>query len=134
MFFLYSYYLECPVDDCTWVLTASSLNTSRLFEIRKFCDKHTYNFRNMIYSKRQATTEVVGAMIMDKYTDAKRIYTPRDISTDIKKTHGVSLTYMQAWRAKEQATKLLRGDSVESYTNMPRYIYIFCENLSRVSH
>ena len=35
------------------------------------------------------------------------------------KLHGVSLTYIQAWRAKEKAVKLVRGDPAESYARLP---------------
>ncbi|XP_075097944.1 uncharacterized protein LOC107804134 [Nicotiana tabacum] len=38
--------------------------------------------------------------------------------------HGVNLTYMQAWRAKEKALKFLRGHPVDSYSRFPSYLYI----------
>ena len=33
--------------------------------------------------------------------------------------HGVSLTYIQAWRAKKKTIKLMREDSAESYAKLP---------------
>lgn len=40
------------------------------------------------------------------------------------KLHCVSLTYIQEWRAKENAIKLVRGDPAESYARLPGYFYI----------
>ncbi|XP_070055072.1 uncharacterized protein [Nicotiana tomentosiformis] len=38
--------------------------------------------------------------------------------------HGMNLTYMQAWRAKEKALEFLRGHPVDSYSRLPSYLYI----------
>ncbi|XP_075077289.1 uncharacterized protein LOC142164025 [Nicotiana tabacum] len=38
--------------------------------------------------------------------------------------HDVNLTYMQAWRAKKKALKFLRGHPVDSYSQLPSYLYI----------
>ncbi|XP_009621219.1 uncharacterized protein [Nicotiana tomentosiformis] len=67
---------------------------------------------------------VVGSMVIPKYADPKIIYTPKDIQTDTLSEHGVNLTYMQAWRAKENALEFLRGHPVDSYSRLPSYLYI----------
>ncbi|XP_075085087.1 uncharacterized protein LOC142168320 [Nicotiana tabacum] len=67
---------------------------------------------------------VVGSMVMPKYADPKIIYTPKDIQTNMLSDHGVNLTYMQAWRAKEKALEFLRGHLVDSYNRLPSYLYI----------
>ncbi|XP_060206278.1 uncharacterized protein LOC132633916 [Lycium barbarum] len=61
---------------------------------------------------------------MDKYEDPKRVYTPKDIASDMRKQHGLTMTYMQAYRAKEKALNKLRGDPTESYNKLPSYFYI----------
>ncbi|KAH0705587.1 hypothetical protein KY290_010277 [Solanum tuberosum] len=38
--------------------------------------------------------------------------------------YGVRLTYMQAWRAKEAALELVRGDPIQSYAKLPSYFHI----------
>ncbi|XP_075079876.1 uncharacterized protein LOC142165159 [Nicotiana tabacum] len=38
--------------------------------------------------------------------------------------HGMNLTYMQAWRAKEKALQFLRGHPTDSYSKLPSYLYI----------
>nr|XP_016464301.1 PREDICTED: uncharacterized protein LOC107787265 [Nicotiana tabacum] len=67
---------------------------------------------------------VVGSMVIPKYSDPKTIYTPKDIQFDMLSEHGVNLTYMQAWRAKEKALQFLRGHPADSYSKLPSYLYI----------
>lgn len=56
----------------------------------------------------------------------KKYYTPKDIQTNMKKAHEISLTYIQVWRGKQRAFKLLRGDPAESYEFFFLiYLYIF---------
>ncbi|XP_033513772.1 uncharacterized protein [Nicotiana tomentosiformis] len=74
---------------------------------------------------------VVGSMVMPKYTDPNIIYTPKDIQTDMLSEHGVNLTYMQAWRAKEKALKFLRGHPADSYNRLPSYLYILEKSYPR---
>ena len=38
--------------------------------------------------------------------------------------YGVRLTYMQAWRAKERALELIRGDPAQSYAKFSSYFHI----------
>ncbi|KAM3302115.1 hypothetical protein P3S67_016617 [Capsicum chacoense] len=42
----------------------------------------------------------------------------------MKREHGVSLNYHQAWRAKIKVVNILRGDPTESYLKIPGYLYI----------
>ncbi|XP_075095330.1 uncharacterized protein LOC142173607 [Nicotiana tabacum] len=67
---------------------------------------------------------VVGSMVMPKYADHKTIYTPKYIQADMLSEHGMNLTYMQAWRAKEKTLKFSRGHPVDSYSRLPSYLYI----------
>ncbi|KAH0707745.1 hypothetical protein KY285_010935 [Solanum tuberosum] len=56
---------------------------------------------------------------MDNFIDPSTVYTPKDIAEDMLKVHGVAMTYMQAWRAKQKAIILVRGDPAESYAKLP---------------
>ncbi|XP_060187673.1 uncharacterized protein LOC132616919 [Lycium barbarum] len=60
---------------------------------------------------------------MDKYEDPKREDTPKDIASDMRKQHGLTMTYMQAYRAKEKVLNMLREDPTESYNKLPTYFY-----------
>ncbi|KAH0696603.1 hypothetical protein KY289_014085 [Solanum tuberosum] len=118
------YYLKCLADNCSWMMNSSCLNQSKLFKVRKYCAEHTCSVRDRVYARRQGITDIVAVLIMDKFIDPSTVYTPKDIAEDVLKVHDVALTYMQAWRAKEKAIKLVRGDPTESYAKLPGYLYI----------
>ncbi|XP_075075200.1 uncharacterized protein LOC107769196 [Nicotiana tabacum] len=79
------------------------------------------------FIQRKRTAAVVGSMVIPKYCDPKTIYTPKDIQIDMLSEHGVNLSYMQAWRAKEKALQFLRGNPADSYSKLPKYFYILEE-------
>ncbi|XP_015162003.1 uncharacterized protein [Solanum tuberosum] len=44
-------------------------------------------------------------MLVEKYVDLKTVYTPTDIRADMLRIHGISLTYIQAWRALDASIR-----------------------------
>ena len=64
-------------------------------------------------------SNVVGYMIKDKYTDGKRSHLPRAIIADLQMEHNVSVTYLQAYRAREVVFDLIRGSPKDSYSLLP---------------
>ncbi|KAH0781359.1 hypothetical protein KY290_000957 [Solanum tuberosum] len=84
---------------------------------------------NQIYKDKKTLMEVMRHYeVVQKFqflmSRSNTVYTPKDIAKDMLKLHDVSLTYMQAWRVKEKALKLLRGDLTESYAKLRGYLYI----------
>ncbi|XP_070050182.1 uncharacterized protein [Nicotiana tomentosiformis] len=122
-----SYCLICVGDNCTWHFKCTTINESALFKVRKFNSLHTCSLMDNTYMQRKATAMVVGSMVMPKYADPKIIYTLKDIQTDMLSQHGVNLTYMQAWRAKEKALEFLRGHPAKSYSCLSSYLYVLEE-------
>ncbi|XP_019255305.1 PREDICTED: uncharacterized protein LOC109233907 [Nicotiana attenuata] len=119
-----SYCLVCVGDNCTWQFNSTNINESELFKVQKFNSLNTCSLMDNTHIQRKATAMVVGSMVMPKYTDPKTIYTPKDIQIDMLSDHGVNLTYMPAWRAKEKALEFLRGHPADSYSRLPSYLYI----------
>ncbi|XP_075104457.1 uncharacterized protein LOC142178562 [Nicotiana tabacum] len=119
-----SYWLVCVSKNCTWHFKATSINDSAMFKVRKFNSLHTCSLMDSTFIQRKPTAMVVGSMVIPKYADPKIIYTPKDIQTDMFFEHGVNLTYMQAWRAKEKALEFLIGHHAVSYNKLPSYLYI----------
>ncbi|XP_049403606.1 uncharacterized protein LOC125867224 [Solanum stenotomum] len=99
------YYLKCATENCSWIFKSSCLNNSKLFKVRKFYDTHSCPLKDRIQSKRQSTSGVLGAMLVEKYVDLKTVYTPTDIQANMLRIHGISLTYMQAWRALDASIR-----------------------------
>ncbi|XP_070049051.1 uncharacterized protein [Nicotiana tomentosiformis] len=118
------YCLVCVGDNCTWYFKSTRINDSALFKVRKFNSLPTCSLMDNTHIQCKPTATVVGSMVIPKYTDPKTIYIPKDIQTDMLSEHGVNLTYMQAWRAKEKALEFLRGHPADSYSRLPSYLYI----------
>ncbi|XP_075109169.1 uncharacterized protein LOC107782947 [Nicotiana tabacum] len=114
-----SYWLLCVGENCTWHFKATSINDSVMFKVRHFNSQHTCSLMDNTFIQRKPTSMVVGSMVIPKYSDPKTIYTPKDIQIDMLSEHGVNLTYMQAWRAKEKALQFLRGHPADSYNKLP---------------
>lgn len=67
---------------------------------------------------------MLGVMLLDKCQNPKINYTPTEIKKDMKREHGITLSYMQPWRGRQQAFSVLRGDPTMSYANTNILIYI----------
>ncbi|XP_019226388.1 PREDICTED: uncharacterized protein LOC109207842 [Nicotiana attenuata] len=119
-----SYWLVCVGENCTWHFKATSTNDSAMFKVRKLNSLHTCSLMDSTFIQRKPTAMLVGSMVIPKYADPKTIYTPKDIQTDMLSEHGVNLTYMQAWRAKEKVLEFLRYHRADSYIKLPSYLYI----------
>ncbi|KAH0773554.1 hypothetical protein KY290_010691 [Solanum tuberosum] len=119
-----SYSIQCLGENCSWSLRSSTLNKSQMFRIREFESEHTCLLLHNSLLERQATKSVVGCIIVGKCAEPDVIYTPKDIQRDMLAEYGVQLTYMQAWRAKEAALELVRGDPIQSYAKLPSYFHI----------
>ncbi|XP_070013040.1 uncharacterized protein [Nicotiana sylvestris] len=122
-----SYWLVCVGENCKWHFKAMSINEYAMFKIRSFNRQHTCSLIDETFIQRNHTAAVVGSMVIPKYCDPKTVYTPKDIQTDMLSEHGVNLSYMQVWRAKEKALRFLRGNSADSYSKLPKYFYILEE-------
>ncbi|XP_019257877.1 PREDICTED: uncharacterized protein LOC109236114 [Nicotiana attenuata] len=121
-----SYWLICIDENCKWHFKATS-HDSAMFKIRSFSRQHTCSLMDETFVHRKRTAAVVGSMVVPKYCDPKTVYTPKDIQTDMLSEHGLNLSYMQAWRAKEKALQFLRGNPSDSYRKLPKYFYILEE-------
>lgn len=95
-----------------------------MFKIREFESEHTCFLLYNSLSEKLAIKSVVGSIIVGKYAEPDVIYTPKDTQRDMLAEYGVLLTYMQAWRAKEAALELIRGDPIQSYAKLPSYFHI----------
>ncbi|XP_016469178.2 uncharacterized protein LOC107791607 [Nicotiana tabacum] len=123
-----SYWLICVAESCKWHFKATPINDSAMFKIRSFSRQHTCCLMDETFIQRKRTAAVLGSMVVPKYCDPKTVYTPKDIQTDMLSEHGLNLSYMQAWRAKEKALQFLRGNPCDSYNKLPKYFYILEKN------
>ncbi|XP_070026289.1 uncharacterized protein [Nicotiana sylvestris] len=122
-----SYWLVCVGENCKWHFKTTLINDSAMFKISSFNRQHTCSLMDETFIQHKRTAVAVGSMVIPKYCDPKTVYIPKDIQTDMLSEHGVNLSYMQAWRAKEKALQFLRGNPTDSYNKLPKYFYILNE-------
>ena len=98
--------------------------------VRRIEQTHTCMSDQLSDGHRQASSQLIGELIKDKFADCSRIYTPKNIQADIQSEYGVLLSYSKAWRAKEAALTLLSGDPAASYNLLPLYCHVLkcCNN------
>ncbi|XP_059277616.1 uncharacterized protein LOC132031694 [Lycium ferocissimum] len=118
------YHLSCVDDNCDWSFKSSAVHMGKIFKVRHFNNVNTCSFSERYLTQRQATSVVVAGFVVDKLSDSKRNYTPKDIISDMQREHGVKLNYMKAWRAKEKAMEIVRGKPSVSYGELPSYLYM----------
>jgi hypothetical protein len=118
------YVLKCIDDKCKWTFRASRLGGTDMFKVRYIKNDHICSNNIILGDHRQATSSTVGEFIMYKYISTKTTYTPSDIMNDMMNAYGVSMSYEKAWRSKEKALELVRGDPTESYGKLPEYLYM----------
>ena len=92
--------------------------------VRKYNPQHICDISERNNEKRQATKKFLANRIKYKYLRHKRVYRPLDIATDVKFKLGADINYQQAWRIKEEALKMIRGTSEESYKTLPSLLYM----------
>ncbi|XP_055960976.1 uncharacterized protein LOC126672216 [Mercurialis annua] len=117
------YIAICNEHGCDWRLRASRNKKSTAFVVRKFNNVHSCKVGERMANKRQATSNLIGHFIKNKYSNVKTVYTPADIIRDMKNEYGVDLAYQTAWRSKEKGLELTRGHPAESYQLLPSYLH-----------
>ncbi|XP_062094047.1 uncharacterized protein LOC133800091 [Humulus lupulus] len=84
---------------------------------------------------RQAKSIVIGELTKNMYKSIKRNYTPNDIMNDMNDNFGVTMGYTEAWRSREKALHLVRGNPDDSYQKFPMYLYMLKqENPGTIAH
>ncbi|XP_062110831.1 uncharacterized protein LOC133822494 [Humulus lupulus] len=118
------YLVACLDKNCKWMLRASRNENTNQFIIRKFSHIHTCALEIRLKDQRQATSTIIADMIKHKFTNIKTKYTAADIVRDLKHDHEVQVKYSKARRSREKAIEKVRGKAVESYAELPSYLYM----------
>nr|XP_016459765.1 PREDICTED: uncharacterized protein LOC107783306 [Nicotiana tabacum] len=118
------YHLTCLDDNCAWSFKSSVVFKANIFKVRSYNNNHTCGYGERYLTQRQATSGIIASIVKDKYVNPKKVYTTNDIIEDIQKQHGIEVSYMKAWRAKEIAMAMIRGSPSDSYKELPKYFYM----------
>jgi MuDR family transposase/MULE transposase domain len=124
------YTIQCiTADGCLWRLHASLIASDNgdttIVEIKTLVSEHTCNGIHTA-RHRQASASFVSSVIEGRLRDQLG-YRPTEVLRDIRRDHGVEISYSTAWRAKEQATANINGSHEDAYQQLPQY----CEDILR---
>ncbi|KAK2655679.1 hypothetical protein Ddye_008731 [Dipteronia dyeriana] len=117
------YQVRCIVEDCNWRLHAAKVLNSDYFQNRKFDNQHTCSTEARFPYQRQASAQVIGEHIQEKFRD-HRSYKPKEIIHDMQREFGISCNYHKGYRARHIALEKVQGTPVESYIILPSYLYM----------
>ncbi|KAJ9546953.1 hypothetical protein OSB04_019496 [Centaurea solstitialis] len=123
------YEIVCVRDECKWLMKAQSVGDTGMFMVRTLVDKHTCSRTQLNPGHRQANKKILGNLFKNKFINASRALTPKDIFQDVQEMFGFEISYATAWRARWKALELIRGSHAESFTRFTTYLY----NLKRVN-
>ncbi|VFQ95966.1 unnamed protein product [Cuscuta campestris] len=110
---------------CQWDVRAVRLPGVEMFQIRRYNREHQCPIDVRQGNTRQATYHIVAELVKHNYCDATtKPYPPNSIVTDMRREHGIAMTYKKAWFAKEKALKICFGTPEESYAALPSMCYM----------
>ncbi|KAK2663039.1 hypothetical protein Ddye_001613 [Dipteronia dyeriana] len=73
--------------------------------------------------QRQTSARVIGEHIQEKFRD-HRLYKPKEIIHDMQREFGISCNCHKGYRARHISLEEVQGTPVESYSNLPSYLYM----------
>ncbi|KAJ9554871.1 hypothetical protein OSB04_009485 [Centaurea solstitialis] len=123
------YEIACARNHCKWSMKAKVVGDSGMFMVKDLVDVHTCSRTQLNPNHRQANQRLLGNIFKTKFTNSRRVLTPKDMAKDFRERYGVTIPYATAWRARWKAITLIRGNHVESFTRLPMYLY----NLERAN-
>ncbi|XP_075080331.1 uncharacterized protein LOC142165851 [Nicotiana tabacum] len=103
---------------------SSAVFNANIFKLRSYNNNHTCGYGERYLTQRQTTSGVIASIVKDKYVNPQKVYTANDIIENIQKQHGIEVSYMKAWRAKEIAMAMIIGSPSDSYKELPKYFYM----------
>ena len=121
----YRYDVKCVHEGCDWVIITSKVDGSSEWEIRTVRENHTCSRTKLIPNHRNATSKLLGHLLVPKIRDSNRVYKAKDIVQDMKVDYNCDITYKKAWRGRNIAFETLNGCPKNSFAQLP----YFCHNL-----
>ena len=126
------YVAKCLDEKCRWRIRATRNGKSDKFIVKKFNNSHNYGIKIRLVDQRHATSSLVADCVKSKYHNIKTIYKPADLVKKMREEYGINISYLKAWRSREKALHILRGNRIIlcNSTKFPIYVE---DNKSRIS-
>ncbi|ONK80630.1 uncharacterized protein A4U43_C01F19970 [Asparagus officinalis] len=110
--------VRCNEESCPWRIHASESSQKQKFVIKKMNNVHTCGGGNGKDGQRKATRQWLTDIIKEKL-QASLPCKPKEIVQELYEDYGVSLSYSQVWRGREDAQKELYSLLKETYSQLP---------------
>ncbi|KAJ6842092.1 uncharacterized protein M6B38_303355 [Iris pallida] len=110
--------VKCTGENCPWRIHASESSRKQKFVIKKMNNVHTCGGGNGKYGQRRATRQWLTSIIKEKLQTTPQCK-PKEIVKELYEDYGVSLTYSQVWRGREDAQKELYSAINETFSQLP---------------
>eukprot|EP00257_Ricinus_communis_P017403 XP_015575833.1 uncharacterized protein LOC107261400 [Ricinus communis] len=118
---------KCASEGCPWRIHAAKLPGVPTFTIRTINEEHACGgIRHL--GHLQASVQWVAESMKRRLMENPHC-TPKEILEEIHRAHGITLSYKQAWRAKERIMATFRGSFEEEYHLLPQY----CDQIRRTN-
>lgn len=118
---------KCSKEGCPWRVHVAKCPGVPTFTIRTLQGEHTCDGVQTLHHQ-QASVGWVARSVEARVRDNPQCK-PKEILQDIQDQHGVSVTYMQAWRGKERSMVALHGTYEEGFKLLPAY----CEQIRKTN-
>ncbi|GJU84981.1 transposase, MuDR, MULE transposase domain protein [Tanacetum coccineum] len=116
-------------------ILARKLNESNWWLLTTVEDVHTCSMTRLHLDHRNATANVLGALLVDKVADYTRIYRSKDIQRDLKMVLNIDISYKKARRGRKKAFDMAMGSPAESFAQLPYYFHnLKLANKGTVTH
>ncbi|KAE9611979.1 putative transposase, MuDR, plant [Lupinus albus] len=110
---------KCASEGCLWRIHAAKLPGVPTFTIRTIHESHTCGGISHL-GHQQASVQWVANSVEQRLKENPNCK-PKEILEEIHRSHGITLSYKQAWRGKERIMAAMRGSFEEGYRLLPQY-------------
>nr|GEW37458.1 hypothetical protein [Tanacetum cinerariifolium] len=93
----------CIHKECTWRILARMLDESNWWLLTTVEDVRTCSITRLYLDHRNAMAIVLGALLVDKVANYRRVYRPKEIQMDLKIDLNIDISYKKAWRGRKKA-------------------------------
>ncbi|XP_073016683.1 uncharacterized protein [Primulina eburnea] len=119
------YAVKCVVSDCKWRIWTSLIkNDSRAFSVRTYCSTHTCGLTGRGKRIRGASSAVFRDMLVDNFQGHPVPIVPKAVMAMMRNSMNADISYYKAWKGKELADNMLKGDPTQSFTKLSCYLHM----------
>ncbi|PWA82330.1 hypothetical protein CTI12_AA176610 [Artemisia annua] len=103
------YSVKCTKQGCPWKIYTRRVNGGDQFYVSTVNDIHTCSRTEFCPNHRNATMKLLSQLLYDKMKDHSRVYTVRDIQTDLRVDWKIDLSYKRVWGGRNLSFELLNA-------------------------